>query len=123
MNIMFNSSSWQFIKYIFTDVVGFCYFVLPVASAFAAQLLLCLRARRGIIKAIPLLTGIFVAALSLLLRLILGIDYGFELAFPLGVGLLILLGSLAGWAVCGLVRLAKWLLAGARSRGGKVFYK
>lgn len=110
---MFLLSSWQFVQYIFTDIVGFCYFVLPVAAAFGSQLGLCLRARRTILKALPMLAGVFVVALSLLLRIILGIDYAFELAFPLGFGGLMLLGSFAGLIVYAMVRLAKWLIGRA----------
>ncbi len=40
-----DSSNARFITYMFTDLFGFCYFVLPVVLAFAAQLLLCFRAK------------------------------------------------------------------------------
>ncbi len=42
--------TWSFVRYIFTDLIGFCYFVLPVLLTFGVQLLLCFKAKRVIFK-------------------------------------------------------------------------
>lgn len=98
-------SSLQFIKYIFTDIVGFCYFVMPVILAFTCQLLLCFRARRVFIKLLPPALGALIIAAVYVAFLMLGGNLLY--IYPLGTAGLILLGSLVGWAVYGLIRLLR----------------
>lgn len=102
---MFNSSGWQFIRYIFTDLFGFCYFVLPVVLTFIGQLLLCFRARRVFIKLLPPALPVMLIAAIYAAFLIYGPSLLY--AYPLGIAGLILLGSLVGWGVYGLARMAK----------------
>ena len=102
-----DSSYARFITYMFTDLFGFCYFVLPVVLAFAAQLLLCFRAKRVPLKLLPAAFG----------GLILAAVYGMFLIFgehllylyPRGIGGLILLGSTCGWVVYAAVQTARCL--------------
>lgn len=102
---MFNSSGGQFIRYIFTDLFGFCYFVLPVLLAFGVQLLLCFRARRVFIKLLPPALGALIIGAVYVAYLIRGGDMLY--LYPLGLAGLILLGSVSAWVVYGVVRGAK----------------
>lgn len=102
---MFDSPGIQFLRYILTDLFGFCYFVLPVALTFTGQLLLCFRARRVIIKLLPPALGALIIAAVYAAFLMLGENLLY--IYPLGTAGLILLGSLAGWAVYGLIRLLR----------------
>lgn len=93
---------WEFVRYIFTDLIGFCYFVLPVLLTFGVQLTLCFRVKRAASKLIPLLAAIGVIAGTLLLGLLT--ELGMILLFPLGIGGLLLLGSTLAWLVYGGIR-------------------
>lgn len=106
---MFNSSSWEFIRYIFTDLFGFCYFVLPVVLTFTGQLLLCFRAKRVFIKLLPSALPVLLIAAIYAAFLIYGPSLLY--AYPLGIAGLILLGSVSAWVVYGVVRGAKSMTA------------
>lgn len=106
---MFNSSSWEFIRYIFTDLFGFCYFVLPVILTFTGQLLLCFRAKRVFIKLLPPALPVLLIAAVYAAFLVRGGDLLY--LYPLGLAGLILLGSVSAWVVYGVVRGAKSMIA------------
>lgn len=106
---MFNSSSWEFIRYIFTDLFGFCYFVLPVVLTFTGQLLLCFRAKRVFIKLLLPALGALIIGAVYVAYLIRGGDMLY--LYPLGLAGLILLGSVSAWVVYGVVRGAKSMTA------------
>ncbi len=97
-----DSSNARFITYMFTDLFGFCYFVLPVVLAFAAQLLLCFRA-----KHIPpklLSPGMVLLILAAVYGAFLVFGESLLYLFPLGIAGLILLGSLSAWLVYAVAR-------------------
>lgn len=96
-----DSSNARFITYMFTDLFGFCYFVLPVVLAFAAQLL-CFRA-----KHIPpklLSPGMVLLILAAVYGAFLVFGESLLYLFPLGIAGLILLGSLSAWLVYAVAR-------------------
>lgn len=101
---MLNLLNLPFIKFLFSDPFGFCYFVLPVVLAFAGQLLLCSRAKHILPKLLPPGLGLLILAAVYGAFLIFG-DCLLYL-FPMGIAGLILLGSAAAWLVYTLARLA-----------------
>lgn len=106
---MFNLLDWQFIRYIFTDLFGFCYFVLPVVLTFGVQLLLCFRAKRLWPKLLPpALPVLLIAAVYASFRI-----YGESILYlyPLGLAGLTLLGTVSAWIVYGVIRGAKSMIA------------
>ncbi len=104
---MLNFLILPFIKFLFTDPFGFCYFVLSVVLAFAGQLLLCSRAKHILPKLLLPGLGLLIFAAVYGAFLIFG-DCLLYL-FPMGIAGLILLGSAAGWLVYALARLTLWL--------------
>lgn len=100
---MLNPLNQGFIQFIFTDLFGFCYFVLPVFLAFTCQVLLCFRTKRILLKLLPAALGVLLIAAVLGAFLALGENLLY--LFPLGIAELIWLGSLAGWLVYGAARL------------------
>ena len=100
---MLNPLNQGFIQFIFTDLFGFCYFVLPVFLAFTCQVLLCFRTKRILLKLLPAALGVLLIAAVLGAFLALGENLLY--LFPLGIAGLIWLGILAGWLVYGAARL------------------
>ena len=103
--------TWSFVKYIFTDPIGFSYFVLPVLLTFGVQLLLCFKAKRIIPKLFPLLLGPLIVGSVYFSIYILGFTGGFEVLFIIGAGLLILLGSALAWIIYGIIRGTKGMVS------------
>ncbi|ANU55046.1 hypothetical protein I5Q82_04615 [Acutalibacter muris] len=108
--------TWSFVRYIFTDLIGFCYFVLPVLLTFGVQLLLCFKAKRVIFKLLPLFLGPLIVGASYTSLFAVRHDVGFEVLLAMGIGLLILLGSVLAWLVYGGIRGVSGMLSNKSSR-------
>ncbi|WP_304431763.1 hypothetical protein [Acutalibacter muris] len=76
--------TWSFVRYIFTDLIGFCYFVLPVLLTFGVQLLLCFKAKRVIFKLLPLFLGPLIVGASYASLFAVRHDVGFEVLLAIG---------------------------------------
>lgn len=105
---MLNFLDSQFIRFIFTDLFGFCYFVLPVLLSFTVQMLLCFRAKRLWPKLLPPALPVLLIAAVYASFLI----YGESLLYlyPLGLAGLILPGLVSAWIIYGVIRGAKSMI-------------